>query len=142
MIWSVITFDVKTLLRTVHDSLPVNAYTNQFVDVCVLPFLMPIQGVLFSMIVPHSHTARATIDYLNHLNVNLGLRKVPILIENIWNELDKRLKQNKTVRHQNRTEASFRRVESFHVIPNRTALSSMRKRFQACLAVRGGHTSY
>ena len=148
MIWGGITFDTKTPLHIVQGNLTANAYINQIVTPYVLPFLNANPGTTFQQDGARPHTARVTLDHLNRHNVNIlpWLPKIPDLnpMEDVLNEIERRLKKRPT-QPRTRAEPSQALQEEWQRFPRyriRRLVSSMRRRCQACIAARGGHTRY
>ena len=114
----------------------------------VLPFLNRNPGTIFMQDGARPHTARATIQHLNNNNVQMlpWPSKSPDLnpIENIWDALDSKLKK-RPAPPRTRGQLAQALADEWQRFPQykiQRLISSMKRRCQACIAARGGHTRY
>ena len=148
MIWGGFTYDNKTALHMVQGHLIAARYVNQIVDPHMLPFIQRNPGTVLMQDNARPHTARHTIQHLatNQVQPMDWPSKSPDLnpIENVWDALDRCIKR-RAVQPRNLVELSQALNEEWQRFPQyklRRLVASMRRRCQACIAARGGHTRY
>lgn len=148
MVWGGISYNGKTALHIVEGNLTAARYIAQIVDPHVLPYLNANPGTIFMQDNATPHAARLTIAHLNNHNVNTlpWPSKSPDFnpIEHLWDALDQKIRKRP---NQPRTLADLRQAlneewQRFPLYIIRRLISSMRRRCQACIAARGGHTRY
>ena len=144
MLWSGggITFDAKTPLHIMQDTLTANPYIHQIFNPYVLPFLNANPGITFPTLSEQQWITRITIMSTHCL----GLQKVPISIPlsifgmNFTDAWTKRPRQPRT-----RAEVRQALQEEWNRFPQyriRRFVASMRRWCRAVIATRGGHTKY
>ena len=148
LIWAGITFNFKTPLHFVNGNLTAAQYINQIVNPYVLPFVNRNPGTIFMQDGARPHIARVTVQQLNDNNVEIlpWPSKSPDLnpIEHIWDALDRQIKK-RPVQPRTRAELRTALADEWQRYPQykiQRLISSMRRRCQACIAARGGHTKY
>ena len=149
MIWAGICHDGRTQLKIVQGTLNAVKYRDDILDPIVLPFL---QQRNFDHVFQHDnarcHVARVCQDFLNqnHIRVLPWPALSPDLspIEHLWDELGRRVRhrQNPPETLQELRDAL---VHEWNNIPQafiQRLIGSMRRRCEAVVAARGGHTRY
>jgi hypothetical protein len=150
MVWAGICHDGRTQLKIVQGTLNAVKYRDDILDPIVLPFL---QQRNFDHVFQHENArcdvARVCQDFLNKNHIRV--LPWPALIsphlspiENLWDELGRR------VRHRQNPPATLKElrdalVHEWNNIPQafiQRLTGSKRRRCEAVVAARGGHTRY
>ena len=148
MVWGGFTYDNKTPLHIVRGNLTAIQYVNQIIDPFVLPFLRQHPGTVFQQDNARPHAAIYTLNHLRNNNVqpHQWPAKSSDLnpIEQVWDALEKKIQQ-RPVQPRNLAQLGQAFIDEWQRFPQyklRRLIASMRRRCQACIAARGGHTRY
>ena len=149
MVWAGICHDGRTQLKIVQGTLNTVKYRDDILDPIVLPFL---QQPNFNHVFQHDnarcHVARVCQDFLNQNHIRVhpwqALSSDLSPIEHLWDEFDRR------VRHRQNPPETLQElrdtlVHEWNNIPQtfiQQLIGSMRRRCEAVVAARGGHTRY
>ena len=149
MVWGGISRRNRTNLIVIDGTLNAARYQQHILATEVRQFVNQYgPGITLQQDNARPHTARTTQAFLRQNNIDVlpWPSKSPDLnpIEHIWDELDRRVR---TRQHQPNTLAELRTAltDEWNRLPqgviSRTILS-MRRRLQAIVNARGGHTRY
>ena len=149
VLWSGICHDGRTHLKIVQGTLNVVKYKDDIVDPIVLPFL---QQRKFDHVFQHDnarcHLARVCQDILNqnHVRVLPWSALSPDLspIEHLCDELDRRVRHRQNP-PETLQELRVALVHEWNNIPQafiQRLIGFMRRKCEAVVAARGGHTRY
>lgn len=145
MVWVVISYNNKTALHIVQGNLTAARYIAQIIDPHVLPFVNVNPGTIFMQDNATPHAARLTTGHLNNNNIQTlpWPAKSPDLnpIEHLWDALDMHINK-RPIQPRTLAELGQALVEEWQRFPQYKMISSMRRRCQACIAARGGHTRF
>ena len=148
MVWGGITFSSKSPLHVVNGNLNGEQYISQIIDPYILPFLNDNEGTIFQQDNAKPHTARITVEHLNDNNIqplSWPAKSADLNpIEHIWDALDRSI-GNRAVQPKNLADLRNALVEEWNNFPQykiRKLIASMRRRCQAVIDARGGHTRY
>ena len=148
MVWAGIMYNYRTALVQIRGNLNAAKYCGDVLTNHVLPYVNAHPNVTFQQDNATSHTARQTRLLLQANNVNVldWPAKSPDLnpIEHLWDELDRRIR-SRPVQPNNERELWNALVYEWNNIPRvaiRTLIDSMRRRCNAVITARGGHTKY
>lgn len=149
MVWGGILGEEKTPLVIVNGNLTAQRYVDDILHPVVCPFLrQQAQGVIFQQDNARPHTARVTQNFL--ANNNIDVLPWPACspdmspIEHLWDALDRRIRQRRPP-PANRQQLAQALQDEWQRIPRndvRRLILSMRRRVNACIVARGGHTRY
>ena len=149
MIWGGISHVERTDLKVIDGNLNAARYRDEIIAPIVLPFLRRHR---FSHVFQHdnarSHVARESMDFLNDNHIRTlpwpALSPDLKLIKHLWDELGRRVRNGL---NPPETLDELRRalIQEWNNIPQtfiRKLIGSMRRRCQAVIHARGGHTHY
>ena len=149
MVWAGICHDGCTQLKIVQETLNAVKYRDDILDPIVLPFL---QHRNFHHVFQHEnarcHVARVCQDFLNQNQIRVlpgpALSSDLSPIEHLWDELGRRVRQGQNP-PEPLQELRDALVHEWNNIPQafiQRLIGSMRRRCEAIVATRGGHTRY
>ena len=145
MVWARICHDGRTQFKIIQGTLNVVKYRDDIIDPIVLPFL---QQLNFDHVFQHDnarcHLARVCQDFLNQNHMPWPTFSPDLSpIEHLWDELGRR------VRHRQNPPETPQELRGalVHEWKNITQsiqrlIGYMRRRCDAVVAARGGHTRY
>ena len=148
MVWGAINYAFKSELVICNGNFTANAYINQVLRPVVCPMFQQHQGLTYQHDNAPPHRARATTNFLNQHNI--PVMPWPAMspdcnpIENMWDELSRRVRQRRNT-PRNLRELSRALREEWNHIPRRVyrkLCQSMRSRLQHVILQQGGHTRY
>ena len=148
MVWAAINHTFKSERVILNGNLTARQYIDLVLRPLVVPMFHQRPGLMFLQDNARPHTARLARDFLVNNNVNT----LPFLtyspdcnpIEHMWDILGGRLRKRQRQPNNVRELAVALREEWTH-IPRylfRNLCGSMRRRLDAVVANRGGHTHY
>ena len=148
MVWAGVSLHHKTNIVFINGNLNAARYQHEVLDTEVIPLLRNHRGMQLLHDGAPAHRARVTTAYLNANNVNVVdfPPKSPDLniIENIWDELNRRVKSTGAIRTTlNQLRAKIR--YEWNNLPQNYVqryVTSMRRRCLAVVNSAGGHTRY
>ena len=149
MVWGGIKQDGKVGLVVIRGNMNAQRYINDVLNPVVIPYINNHAGhVVFQHDNARPHAARVTTQYLQANNVDVmpwpAFSADLNPIEHIWDEVDRRL------RRRQRQPTTLNELENaiiaeWNNIPMnviRRYIRSMRRRCDAVVNARGGHTKY
>jgi hypothetical protein len=149
MVWAGICHDGRTQLKIVQGTLSAVKYRDDILGLIVLPFL---QQRNFDHVFQHDnircHVVCVCQDFLNqnHIRVLPWPALSPDLspIEHLWDELGRRVchRQNPPERLQELHDALVHECNNIPQAFIQRLIGSMRRKCEAVVAARGGHTRY
>ena len=147
MVWGGISSNHRTPLHIFHANVNALEYQN-VLQTYVVPFFQAHQEMhTFQQDNARPHVAHVNIQYLHqhHLNVLPWPAYSPDMspIEHIWDELGRRVRSRCDIHTLQQLEQAL--VQEWNALPQRCLREktrSMRRRCQACITARGGHTRY
>ena len=145
MVWGAISYDSRSPLVRIRGTLTSRRYVDEVLQPVVLPYLQQLQDSIFQQDNATSHTALVSRHALQNIQLLPWPAMSPDLspIEHIWDGIGRRL----SVMPQPPSEDElWRMVQTIWAsIPQdtvRTLIDSLPRRVSACIAARGGHTTY
>lgn len=149
MVWAGISHNLKTNLVVLNGTLTGQRYIDQVIDPHLVPFIQRNGGNYTFMddnarphraIIVRNRLQQAVIQTMDWPSRSPDLNP----IEHAWDELGRRVKDRQ---HQPTNLAELRQalIQEWNAIPQyvvRRLVTSMRRRCQACVDARGGHTRY
>jgi transposase len=149
MVWAGICHDGRTQPKIVQGALNAVKYRDNILDPIVLPFLQQRNSThVFRHDNARCHVARVFQDFLNqnHIRVLPWPALSPDLspIEHLWDELGRRVRHRQSP-PETLQELRDALVDEWNNIPQafiQRLIGSMRRRCEAVVAARGGHTRY
>jgi hypothetical protein len=149
MVWAGICHDGRTQLKIVQGTLSAVKYRDDILGLIVLPFL---QQRNFDHVFQHDnircHVVCVCQDFLNqnHIRVLPWPALSPDLspIEHVWDELGRRVchRQNPPETLQELHDALVHECNNIPQAFIQRLIGSMRRKCEAVVAARGGHTRY
>ena len=149
MIWGGISHVERTDLKIIDGNRNATCYRDESIAPIVLPFLRSHRfSHVFQQDNARCHVARVSMNFLNdnHLRTLPWPALSPDLspIEHLWDELGRRVRNGL---NPPETLDELRRalIQEWNNIPQafiRNLIGSMRRRCQAVINTRGGHTRY
>ncbi|MES9884633.1 MAG: transposase [Sedimenticola sp.] len=147
MIWGGICHRAKTDVVTVAGNLNVVRYCDEIIRPVVVPFLRRRHAQIFQQDNARPHSARLTMGVLrdNNIEVLVWPARSPDLspIEHLWDYIGRKLRERNDVINVRDLQRAL--VEEWQRTPMtfvRKLINSMRRRCDAVIAARGGHTRY
>lgn len=148
MVWGGITWTDRTQLVLVDGNLNAVRYRDEIVDQHILPFINAHAPITLQQDNARPHVARVITDHLTNNNVDVldwpAVSPDLSPIEHLWDEMDRRLR-NQPNQPQNLNELGRELQNIWNNIQQdfiRRLIGSMRRRCQAVIGARGGHTRY
>ena len=149
MVWGGITYQERTELKIIVGNLNATRYRDEILAPVVLPFLRRHRfNHVFQQDNARCHVAHISMTFLenNHIRVLPWPAMSPDLspIEHLWDELGRRIRnsQNPPETLAQLRTALFREWNNIPQDFIRRLIDSMRRRCQAVINARGGHTRY
>ncbi|VDI25272.1 Hypothetical predicted protein [Mytilus galloprovincialis] len=147
MVWGGITYQERTELKIIVGNLNATRYRDEILAPVVLPFLRRYRfNHVFQQENARCHVAHISMTFLenNHIRVLTWPAMSPDLspIEHLWDKLGRLIRNSKNPPEtlaQLRT-ALFREWNNIPQDFIRRLIDSMRRRCQAVINARGGHT--
>lgn len=142
MVWGAISFDSRTPLVVIRDTLTARRYVDEILRPVVLPFLSRTPGLTFQQDNARPHTARLSTDCLRASPTLPWPARSPDLspIEHVWALMSRRLRPS-----LDRADLTRQLESVWQAIPQediRQLYESMPSRITACIRARGGPTHY
>ena len=149
MVWAGICHDGRTQPKIVQGALNAVKYRDNILDPIVLPFLQQRNSThVFQHDNARCHVARVFQNLLNqnHIRVLPWPALSPDLppIEHLWDELGRRVRHRQSP-PETLQELRDALVDEWNNIPQsfiQRLIGSIRRRCEAVVALRGGHTRY
>ncbi|KAK3108668.1 hypothetical protein FSP39_012878 [Pinctada imbricata] len=147
MIWGGISLHTKTDVVPVRQTLNAQRYQNTIIQPIIVPHIRANRGMILMQDNATPHKARTTQQMLQMNNIRV-LDWPPCSpnlnpIEHVWDELDRRIRR--LPQAQNLAQLETFIVNTWNNLPRRflqNYVNSMRRRCQAVIVARGGHTRY
>ena len=148
MVWGAINYAFNSELVICNGKCTANVQINQVLRPVVRPMFQLHQGLTYQHDNAPPHRARSTTNFLNQHNI--PVMPWPAMspdcnpIENMWDELSRRVSQRRNT-PRNLRELSRALREEWNHIPMRVyrkLCQSMRSRLQHVILQQGGHTRY
>lgn len=141
-LWGAICWDTRSPLVVLQRTLTARRYVDDILTPVVLPMLSSRPGAIYQQDNARPHTARLSQQCLQGYDVLPWPARSPDLspIEHVWDVLGRQLQPS---RNTGELTAQLQRL--WHDIPQGVIgdlIDSMPRRVSACIAARGGFTTY
>ncbi|MEW8547198.1 MAG: transposase [Candidatus Thiodiazotropha sp.] len=149
LVWAGISSNYRTRLVILRQAVNAQRYRDEVLGPVALPFMRRyIPNGIFQHDNARPHTARLTTNFLQANNVNVmdwpSLSPDLAPIEHLWDELGRRV-YARDPQPANPQQLERALLQEWQRIPQnviRRLVLSMRRRCNACIQSRGGHTRY
>ncbi|GFW45365.1 DDE_3 domain-containing protein [Trichonephila clavipes] len=141
-VWGAISWDTRSSLVVLQGTLTARRYVDDILTPIVLSMLSSHPGAIYQQNNARPHTARLSQQCLQGYDVLLWPTRSPDLspIENVWDALGRQLQPS---RDTGELTAQMQRL--WQDLPQGVIsdlIESMPRRISACIAARGGFTTY
>ncbi|GFU49432.1 transposable element Tcb2 transposase [Trichonephila clavipes] len=141
-VWGAISWDTRSSLVVLQGTLTARRYVDDILTPIVLPMLSSRPGAIYQQDNARPHTARLSQQCLQGYDVLPWPARSPDLspIEHVWDALGRQLQPS---RDTGELTAQMQRL--WQDLPQRVIsdlIESMPRRISACIAARGGFTTY
>ncbi|GFX72045.1 transposable element Tcb2 transposase [Trichonephila clavipes] len=141
-VWGAISWDTRSSLVVLQGTLTARRYVDDILTPIVLPMLSSHPGAIYQQDNARPHTARLSQQCLQGYDVLPWPTRSPDLspIENVWDALGRQLQPS---RDTGELTAQMQRL--WQDLPQGVIsdlIESMPRRISACIAARGGFTTY
>lgn len=141
-VWGAICWDTRSPLVILQGTMTARSYVDDILTPVVLPMLSSRLGAIYQQDNARPHTARLSQQRLQGYDVLPWPARSPDLspIEHVWDTLGRQLQPS-----QNTGELTAQLQRLWHDLPQGTIgdlIDSMPNRVSACIAARGGFTTY
>ncbi|GFW50191.1 transposable element Tcb2 transposase [Trichonephila clavipes] len=141
-VWGAISWDTRSSLVVLQGTLTARRYVDDILKPIVLPMLSSHPGAIYQQDNARPHTARLSQQCLQGYDVLPWPTRSPDLspIENVWDALGRQLQPS---RDTGELTAQMQRL--WQDLPQGVIsdlIESMPRRISACIAARGGFTTY
>ncbi|GBL88194.1 Transposable element Tc1 transposase [Araneus ventricosus] len=146
MVWGAISYDSRSTLVVIPNTLNANLDVSLVIQPVVLPFMSSIQGGIFQQDNARPHTAAVSQHALKGVNILLWPARSPDLspIEHAWDIIGRQL-QHHPLPAQTVPVLTAQVQQAWNSIPQsdiRHLYDTMHARLQACIQNSGGYTGY
>ncbi|GFW49907.1 transposable element Tcb2 transposase [Trichonephila clavipes] len=141
-VWGAISWDTRSSLVVLQGTLSARRYVDDILTPIVLPMLSSRPGAIYQQDNARPHTARLSQQCLQGYDVLPWPSRSPDLspIEHVWNALGRQLQPS-----QDTGELTAQMQRLWQDLPQGVIsdlIESMPRRISACIAARGGFTTY
>ncbi|GBN73540.1 hypothetical protein AVEN_199945-1 [Araneus ventricosus] len=146
MVWGAISYDSRSTLVVIPNTLNANLYVSLVIQPVVLPFMSSIQGGIFQQDNARPHTAAVSQRALQGVDILPWPARSPDLspIEHVWDIIGRQL-QHHPLPAQTVPVLTAQVQQAWNSIPQsdiRHLYDTMHARLQACIQNSGGYTGY